>query len=71
MANRLLQFLHRSRDSQAAGATPEPVAAEDDLPARLSRWADELTETAGRHPGLTLGVGLTIGVLLGWLIKRR
>jgi hypothetical protein len=34
-------------------------------------WGDWLARQLGQHPTVTLGVGLVMGVAIGWLIKRR
>ena len=34
-------------------------------------WTDWLGERFSGHPALTLGIGLAVGVTIGWLIKRR
>jgi hypothetical protein len=34
-------------------------------------WADWLGQRLADRPALTLGVGLALGVTIGWLIKRR
>jgi ElaB/YqjD/DUF883 family membrane-anchored ribosome-binding protein len=38
---------------------------------QLSQWSHGLRSQLAQHPKLTLGVGLALGVCIGWLIKRR
>jgi ElaB/YqjD/DUF883 family membrane-anchored ribosome-binding protein len=34
-------------------------------------WEEDLKKFMGDHPKATLMAGATIGLLLGWLVKRR
>jgi len=35
------------------------------------RWQASAEQWIAEHPGLALGAALTVGVLVGWLIKRK
>lgn len=54
-----------------SGAAPRaqgpPTAGHE----HFSRTMQSLGTKIAEHPGVSLGVALTIGVFLGWLIKRR
>lgn len=66
--NRLLDYRPRS------GRAVEPVGPEENdgwLAQRLTGMRSFLEESMSKYPATTLVVGLSIGVALGWLIKRR
>ncbi len=44
---------------------------EPDLTGRLAAWWQTIQKQVGENPKLIIGAGLTAGVILGWLIKRR
>jgi ElaB/YqjD/DUF883 family membrane-anchored ribosome-binding protein len=37
----------------------------------LHRGVHATEEKISQHPGIALGIALSIGVVLGWLLKRR
>lgn len=39
--------------------------------ARAARMTRSLSSSLAAHPAVGLGVAFTVGVFLGWLIKRR
>ncbi len=47
---------------------PEPPPTQHSMFASL--W-DNVQNAVANNPKVTIGIGLTIGVVLGWLIKRR
>ena len=47
-----------------------PAPAEASVPA-AGGWARQCEQWIAEYPGVVLGVALTCGVVLGWLIKRR
>jgi|GEM_PF-1364902 hypothetical protein len=49
-------------------AVPEPPQAQHSYFASL--W-DNVQNAVANNPKVTIGIGLTVGVILGWLIKRR
>ena len=57
---------------QSVGTEPPARDAPD---AKVVGWGKALVERAGnalgKYPAATLGTALSIGVLLGWLIKRH
>ncbi|MEX0703690.1 MAG: hypothetical protein WD069_16455 [Planctomycetales bacterium] len=57
---------------------PQPVPAARGLPLAESPWKDQagrwmhrLEDTLATRPQLAVGVAVAVGVLVGWLIKRR
>mgnify|MGYP007059386060 CR=1 FL=1 len=34
-------------------------------------WKDSVEHWIGAHPHLCIGAALTVGVTIGWLVKRR
>lgn len=57
-------------------SAPAPPTGEDEtFGEKLQSFALRAKDAAGaniaRHPVIVVGGALTIGVLLGWLIKRR
>jgi hypothetical protein len=34
-------------------------------------WIEPVAAWVGRHPGVSLGMAVGVGVLIGWLVKRR
>ncbi|MBW3541180.1 MAG: hypothetical protein KY476_13005 [Planctomycetes bacterium] len=60
MINRLATYWTAGRRPEDESETAGPAA-----------WLDWLETQLGRSPAATLGVGLLLGVTLGWLIKRR
>lgn len=52
-------------------ATPKPRFGHvEPLPA-AGGWAESLGQRLANHPQATVVAALSLGVLLGWLIKRR
>ncbi len=49
-------------------AYPEPPQSQ---PGYLASLWEKVQSTVAENPKLTIGIGLTVGVVLGWLIKRR
>ena len=35
------------------------------------QWLDQLRTKIAERPGLSVAIGLSLGVCLGWLVKRR
>ena len=55
---------------------PSPVQnrvfpADQSTPAAPGGWGKQCEQWIAAYPGVALGVALTCGVMLGWLIKRR
>lgn len=68
--NRILDYWSSEKGSHTAVAEHEPGEV---LPAgaQFARWRDSAERYIATRPGISLGVALTIGVMVGWLIKRR
>ena len=64
MKNRLLDY--PSGPHEAALETASPVAH-----GQAGGWRQRLEDFVADHPAVTLGTALSLGVLIGWLIKRR
>jgi len=47
---------------------PEPPQSQQGY---FSSLGNTITSAVANNPKLTIGIGLTVGVVLGWLIKRR
>lgn len=67
-------------DQQPTGAEPETAAREraagrgeldEELSGSAGRWMRRVEDTLANRPQLALGVAVAVGVLAGWLIKRR
>lgn len=68
MENRLFAFLSsqsKPRNAPRGQATAEQAAEV------ASRWVDDIELWIARNPKLALGAGLAIGVMVGWIVKRR
>lgn len=46
--------------------TPEPTLGQ-----RAKSWEDNLELFMGEHPKLTLAAAATVGLLVGWMVKRK
>lgn len=55
----------RSRMATGVQSVGEPMRT------RLSRTAGSLGQFIVQNPAVSLGLALSLGVVLGWLIKRR
>ncbi|HUG89713.1 MAG TPA: hypothetical protein VML55_02695 [Planctomycetaceae bacterium] len=53
---------------QATSLTGRTQRSEDN---RGGGWTNWLEKQLADHPTWTLGIGLAVGVTIGWLIKRR
>ena len=60
--NRFAQHLHPSR---------EEVSRSGDLSEKCSEWEQTALEWIGDYPAYAVGIAVTIGVAIGWLLKRR
>lgn len=47
---------------------PEPPQSQQSY---FSSLRHTIQDAVANNPKLTIGIGLTVGVVLGWLIKRR
>ena len=61
-----------------AGNSEEPAEVRPGSRAKVRQqdnlmrdWAAPITDWIGRHPGVSLGLALGVGVMVGWLVKRR
>ncbi len=53
-------------------STPfEPESRESTGPLDARRWTVLAEEWIANNPGVALGAALTVGVLIGWLVKRK
>jgi ElaB/YqjD/DUF883 family membrane-anchored ribosome-binding protein len=53
-------------------STPfEPESHEPTGPLDTRRWTVLAEEWITNNPGVALGAALTVGVLIGWLVKRK
>lgn len=43
---------------------------EEDAPV-FHRALGAITDQIGHHPGIAIGIAVTAGILLGWMVKRR
>jgi ElaB/YqjD/DUF883 family membrane-anchored ribosome-binding protein len=60
--------------SQPEGSQPKVLARPqsfDEPRADGGSWLDKAGDMLGDYPQATIIVALSVGVLLGWLIKRR
>jgi hypothetical protein len=68
MTNRLLDY-------RPLRVPPPPQAKEDEqggwLTQRFNQARTFVEQTMGKYPAATLLVGVSMGVALGWFIKRR
>lgn len=37
----------------------------------IQPWVERLEEIVGQHPRATLAAAATVGIFLGWLVKRK
>ena len=70
MANRLLDYETQrvGGDAQGRGEPFDPTARPG---GDRTEWKDAIEGYIAANPGISLGVALLAGVLLGWIIKRR
>lgn len=61
------RLAEREPATQARHADPRPDAAAEGRPG----WLAKAGQTVGAHPKAALVAALSVGVMLGWLIKRR
>jgi len=66
--NRLDRYWITSEEKQEREprATAWPIGARS-----RSELLEDIGDFLGEHPGATLAVATSLGVFLGWLIKRR
>lgn len=62
-----------SQRTSDVATSPGPTGQELQQAAQeqIKRWMTQLGEVISDNPGASLGVALGMGVVLGWLIKRR
>lgn len=60
LAQRTQELAHQARERIPEGARSQ-----------FDYWSTRLRGQIIQNPGLSLGIALGMGVLLGWLIKRR
>jgi len=72
MINRLSDAWTPQGNRPATVACLEPPATRAREPKMrpARQWATTVEQTMGRYPLVTMLAGLTLGVLLGWYIKR-
>jgi ElaB/YqjD/DUF883 family membrane-anchored ribosome-binding protein len=55
--------------------TPEafapPAEPEESWREKAKSWEQQLEYFMGDHPKLTLAAAATVGLLLGWMVKRK
>lgn len=52
-------------------ATPKPRFGSGEPRPAASGWAESLGQRLANHPQATVVAAISLGVLLGWLTKRR
>jgi hypothetical protein len=50
---------------------PPPVGAGSFASPAWRGWLERIGQAVGTHPGTAIAAALSVGVTLGWLIKRR
>jgi ElaB/YqjD/DUF883 family membrane-anchored ribosome-binding protein len=56
---------------QVPEATAPPAEAEETWRETAKSWEQQLEHFMGDHPKLTLAAAATVGLLLGWMVKRK
>ena len=49
----------------------EPPRGDYTTRLRAASWSEKIADMLGDYPQATIIVSLSVGVMLGWLIKRR
>lgn len=49
----------------------EPPRSDFDSRLHTASWSEKIADMLGYYPQATIIVSLSVGVMLGWLIKRR
>ena len=52
-------------------AQREERGEEGEDPGRIQHWLHWTQRCIAEHPKASIGVGVALGIALGWLIKRR
>jgi ElaB/YqjD/DUF883 family membrane-anchored ribosome-binding protein len=68
--------MRESPVNRLEGRWPQPVVPSSapnqaSWSQRAKSWEENLENFMGDHPKFTLLTGATIGLLLGWLVKRK
>jgi hypothetical protein len=63
--NRFASTWAKEVPQPASGASPPPLRDS------TTNWKDELEKLMGKHPKATLTIAITMGLLLGWMVKRK
>jgi hypothetical protein len=50
---------------------PPPESEESSWRETAKSWEQQLENFMGDHPKLTLAAAATVGLLLGWMVKRK
>ena len=69
-ANPINRLDPRWPQTPEAFAPPE-VPEEMSLREKARSWEQQLENFMGDHPKLTLAAAATVGLLLGWMVKRK
>jgi ElaB/YqjD/DUF883 family membrane-anchored ribosome-binding protein len=64
MENSTIHFARIPRQQQSIDRRDEPAG-------RAGQWLSAAGDFVGRHPHAAVVLSLTIGVFLGWLVKRK
>jgi ElaB/YqjD/DUF883 family membrane-anchored ribosome-binding protein len=59
------------RWSETPEAYTPPQGSEETWRERARSWEHQLENFMGDHPKLTLAAAATVGLLLGWMVKRK
>jgi len=70
MNNRIEQFSH-PHNGTAHGSVSDPGLAESEIQSSLQTQASKTMQWIKEHPAATTGAALLLGVIVGWIIKRR
>ncbi len=68
MENRLAKYHDKGGQQEHASTAPSDAP---DPAGPLQRAFGRLESYITEYPKLSIGVGLSLGVLVGWLVKRR
>jgi hypothetical protein len=61
----------RGLKSKTEEAYPPEREASSSLDMRNMEWPQRLAEKIAAYPLASIGVGIALGVMLGWIIKRK
>jgi ElaB/YqjD/DUF883 family membrane-anchored ribosome-binding protein len=64
--NRIREYV--SDSARGDGSWPARPAS---VSQARARWKQTVEKAIANHPVMGIGAGLCLGVLLGWLVKRR